>query len=263
MSVTFDAITTSSAHLSGSALTTLDNTSLTVGSGSNRALIALVTFSNQGVGSIAVNWDATGTPQALSLIKDLNSNATNGRALLFGLIGPTPGNKTLRLTYTNPGTSDSHLNAVSFTGVDQTGSTTTFYNAVGNATAVSSSAPTITVTSATGDAAVDCVCYGLNASAPTQTQIVIDNIGSLTGEAASRAAGAASVVFGWTLSGNDFWVEVATAIKAASASSGIYRQQSETGDGAFLLPPFSFLPFAAFMRFLRRRERIMQRICRK
>ncbi len=233
MTVAFDAKTTSAVFLSASSAGTLSGTNLTIGSGANRVLIAFVTFSTLTVTGVSVLWDATGTPQPLTKIIGVNSGGAAGRAELWGLVAPTPGNKTLRVLYT--GTSDVELAGASFTGADQTGGATTFYNST--STIGGSTTPTITATSTAGDIAVNaCGPAGFNLSAATQTLIVLDNTPNTTGIGCQYAAGAASVVFGWTLSSSVEWAMVAASIKAAG--SGIVNNKTITiGQGSNFAAP--------------------------
>lgn len=208
--VQLDANATSSAY-AGTA-TTVSNSNLTVGSGSNRALVAQLMFSTTTVTSVTCTWDVGGTNQSMTLIQSA-SNGVAERAELWGLVAPTSGNKTLTCSWTGS-SNDAMLNATSFSGVNQTGGATTFPNAT-NATGTSTS-PAVTVTSAAGDAAIDATAARQNYSAPLKSQLFIDNVhGSVIAAAASWASGAASVNFGWTIGASTTWVEVGTSIKAA------------------------------------------------
>src|SRR2546428_12764173 len=98
MAVTLDARSTTPAQ--ANAVTTIDLTTFTVGSGSNRALVAQIAWGSGGgtPSGITLNWDQLGTPQAMTLIKTV----TNGSLVvaLYGLVNPTSGNKTLRASWT-------------------------------------------------------------------------------------------------------------------------------------------------------------------
>ena len=191
--VAFDAKATSDTYLSNSA-STITNTTLTVGSGPNRALIATY-MTNSTSPVVSCSWDSAGTPQTMTKLITTSLGGGGGSSVIFGLRNPTSGNKTLSCSTDGP--SQQFLSAVSFTGVNQTSDGAAFPNTngvSGTGTAISN-----TVTSATNDMTVDASSNnGWNYSAPTQTQLYIDNSGTSTNSASSYASGAVTVTFGWT-----------------------------------------------------------------
>lgn len=187
----------------------VDITTLTVGSGSLRALVVQITTQASNTVT-AVAWDQTGTPQPLTEIKT-QQNATSLRsASLWGLVNPTAGNKTLRVTWTGGGRII--VNATSYLGADQTGSTTTFSNSV--ATTGNSTTPnTGSITSAAGDGTVGVLAAAMGSATPTQTQLFfLSGVGSVDG-AASEALTGAATTHQWTITSNQ-WAVVGTNIKA-------------------------------------------------
>lgn len=215
------AVALDAAGTSASASTVLspfDFTGVTVGAGANRALVAQINFSLETVGSVTVTWDQGGTNQAMGQIVCANGAGAVGRSCLYGLVAPTSGNKTLRVTWT--GTTDIIVDAVAWTGVDQTGGTTSFAHstsATGN-----SVAPSVTVTSASGNATMECSTTDLgNYSASTQTQVYIDNTPTSISGAGSRATGAATVTHGWTLNLAGNWVSVGVDIVAGGGAAPV------------------------------------------
>jgi len=217
MAVALDANATT--DVTGGGVSTLDLTTLTVGSGSNRALVAQVTFNVKTVSAITVKWDPASTNQTVALIKTANGTGSDGRADLYGLVAPTSGNKTLRVSWTTA--SDIVMNAVAWTGVDQTGGVTSFPNST-SATGTSVT-PSVTITSAVGNATMDCSANPLNTySAPSKTQTFADFNGNVV-SAGSRAAGAASNVHSWTIT-SAAWVSVGTDILAAGAGDTLFGQ---------------------------------------
>jgi hypothetical protein len=221
MSVALDANAT--AMTAGSGVQTLDNANLTVGAGANMVLVAQLTLSVLTVSGVSVVWDPGGANQSLTLIKSANGGSGD-RAELWGLVAPVSGNKILRATWTT--VANAQLNGTSFSGVDQTGGATTFPNAT-SATAVSGN-PALTVMSAAGDVAIDCVAPRLlPPSSPLQTQLcAASRIGS------SYAAGSASVGFGWTIPSGD-WVEVGCDILAAASQLDV-AQAAQTQSGGIV-----------------------------
>lgn len=107
-----------------------DVTTLTVGATANYLLVFVQ--SENSANTFTVNWDDTGTPQAMSSIATNSVGALKGEA--FELVNPTAGNLTLEVTSSN--TNCCSIIACSFTGVntsdptdtpiedEQTGSTT-------------------------------------------------------------------------------------------------------------------------------------------
>jgi hypothetical protein len=221
MAVAFDA--NSTTDVLGSSIATLDLTTLTVGSGANRALVAQVSYSNGGDPTgPAINWDQLGTPQALTQIVKI-VNGTLAMAQLWGLVNPISGNKTLRWTNI-ANVSEVILNATAVTGANQTGGVTTFPNSVTNIG--TSTAPSITITSASGNMTIDAGAGPEVVSVPTQTQIYIENGGTTTSAWASRAAGAASNIHSWTLGNSVAWAECGTDIAAAGAGGDTLMAQA-------------------------------------
>lgn len=175
MTVAIDA--KSNWSTSQNAVTSFTDASFTIGSGSNRALVvALVCEATTGNSPTAptVNWDSTGTNQSMTLIATMSDNrqAHDIRIFLFSLVAPTSGNKTLSVAGLNANV-DSLIAYISFTGVDQTGGTITFRNAitsaVGNGTTL-----TATVTSAIGDAVI--AIFGSNSGSVSVNQTAWTNV---------------------------------------------------------------------------------------
>lgn len=209
--VTFDAVGTS---VDTAGVTTKDLTTLTVGVGSNRALIAQACWTGVPT-AISFSWDATGTPQTVVLISSGSTTGNRQTCEVAGLVNPTSGAKTLRATWT--GSQEIIMQGVSWTGVDQTGGITSFPNR--NLAAGTSNTPSITITSAIGNATMDAIANGtsfiMNSVSATQTYL---NHGATSLESGgSRAAGASSVTMTASLAGSDQWIAVGTDIAAVGA----------------------------------------------
>lgn len=229
MAVAFDANAAADTAGSGTLGTTgVSGTNLTVGSGSNRALVVALCFSGQAasVTSVAVVWDSGASNQACTLItsKDTTGGAGHGQVQLWGLVNPVAGAKTLKVTW-NAVNSDVYMCGTSWTGAHQTGGTTTFPNSASIAgTAAGSGAfaapAPLVITSAVGNGAMAVTVgdfLGL-ISAPTQTQTFLDNSLTIDGGAA-RAAGAATVSFNWSTDIAGKWALAGTDILAAGAAA--------------------------------------------
>lgn len=217
MAATLDANAT--ADVTGDGVTSITSSNLTVGVGSNRALVVQLAFSLKTLSALAVTWDNGGTNQACAVIPNAAANGAGAvaRAEMWGLVAPTSGAKQLRAAWT--GSSDVVVNGVAWTGVDQTGGATSFPH--GTSAIGTSNAPTVTVTSATGNATMATTAMDVSTySAESQTQTFRDNTPATISAAGSRAAGAATVAHGFTsLSGASKWVVVGTDILAAGAGA--------------------------------------------
>ena len=167
--VALDANATS--HAEGNSLTTIDLTTLTVGSGQNRLLLAQLAVSNSA-SAISLTWDPAGANQSLTLTHS-GGNSSSHKIYLYSLLNPTPGNKTLRASWTTA--SGVQLNATSFTGVNQTGGATTFPNNA-STTGGGTSPSTVNITTAVGNATVSAsVASSGGQSSLNKTQLYLDN----------------------------------------------------------------------------------------
>jgi len=155
--VTLDANAT--AAVSGLVSGTITNNNLTVGTGSNRCLVAQLNFYSGGATptGVAVTWNGVSLTQI----------GTKGTAFLFGIVNPASGNHALVATWTG-GSLYAALNGTSFTNCAQTG---TFINVN---TATGSSPPTsLAITNPSGNIAIDSVASTGPLSSPSQTQLFV------------------------------------------------------------------------------------------
>lgn len=182
MAVAVDATTTATAG--GSSVTTLALTTLTVGSGSNRALLAFIAIGAAST-AMTVTWDVVGANQAMALIGTATLVGTV-KFQVWGLVNPASGNKTLTASWTNAASLS--MDAMSFTGVDQTGGTTSFPN-FNTATAISTT-PSVAITSNVGDYVVATGCTtGVTINSMNNTTLHID--GAHFGFGSNYATGSA------------------------------------------------------------------------
>jgi hypothetical protein len=213
MAVALDA--TGTVLTSGSGTGTSTNyTGITVGSGSNRALIVYVALTVGGSAPV-LHWDSAGTNQLMTLLGTGVADGTSAHYYLFGLVAPTSGAKNLLVSWT--GTVQSLVDAVSFTGVNQTGGTTSFphYN---SATGTGTTA-TVVITSATGNFVVGIFGDNFDGVGTTgQTQLYSDNTG--ISSSGNYSAGAASVSLTSVISASSSaWGAAGCDILAAAAVS--------------------------------------------
>ena len=212
--VVFDANATADC-VSATAQTSASCSTLTVGSGTNRALICQFVW-NVAVSAVSATWDQAGAAQSLALITGATGTNTV-HAELWGLVVPVSGAKTLSLSWTT--SAQVVINCLSYTGVDQTGGATSFphgTSATGSATPTS-----VTVTSATNNAVVAAhVMTAGTITAVNNTQTYLDNTPATMSAAGNRAAGAATVTLTSTVSGGPpTWVAVGADVLAAGAAA--------------------------------------------
>lgn len=185
----------------------------------------LVVCSSHASGSnfkiTGINWDALGTPAALtSLGSGKNDTASQGWAEIWYLLNPVAGaSKTITITYA--GNVTGCAGAISLSGVHQT----TPWNAASpqSANGTASAQPSVTVTSATGEAVICCMIDNENAVdtltvGSGQTTIYNTTVGGFIAGAASDEAGASSVVMDYTgVTASAPWAIIAGSLVPAGA----------------------------------------------
>lgn len=133
---------------------------------------------------------------------------------IFHLATPASGANNVVVSWT--GSCSYEVNAVNYSGA---GDPTNSISASGT-----SAAPSVTVTSASGNLVIDsCVFFSIATLTvgAGQTQQVNENSGGanpVTG-AGSYESGASSVTMSWSASGSDFWAIVGVDLPALSAST--------------------------------------------
>jgi hypothetical protein len=218
---------------SGGATSGFADRFLTVGTGSNRALVVVITMDSQTPTGFTVTWDFGGTNQLMTQIGSATNGQTGGNfnyVTIFGLVNPTPGNNLLSGSWT--GVSGNDVWGYAFTGADQTGGSTTFPNF--NSAIGADASPTVVITSAVGNQTVaiysdpDQVFNSVNG-----TSGFIDN--TAAGNYATGSdymAGAASVTHSAALGGSSVgWVAIGCSIAAAGGVTPplIYASVFSTG----------------------------------
>lgn len=213
MAIAFDNDIAAGGFSTGGSITTL-----TVGSGPNRALLCyFVKNSGTATGStITATWGGTNIPVI----------ASDGDSAFLGLVNPASGTPSLVMSFSGGGTIYAYV--ISVTGADQTGGTTTFYGFnTANATSTSLTVP-VTINTA-GDMAV---AGYINSTAPNvvgfTTAATGIAIGTNTsqGSAASNASaanylitsGTGSTNMTFNMSGTTFGIADGIAIKSFTGS---------------------------------------------
>lgn len=194
--------------------TTIDYTGITVGSGSNRALVLKLTWGGNPGAISSVTWDFGGSAQAMTQIGTTQSDPTWTLRFtaLFGLVGPTAGNNTLRIVQANS-VATKHA-AISFTGADQTGGTTTFKNfATSSGTGATQD---LTITSDTNEyIVIAMVADSSTVSFNSGTQIFSTAGDGWSGAAAYRAGASPTQVIQAAISGSPSNRMIGCSIKSA------------------------------------------------
>ncbi len=216
MALAIDAKATASTHTAGA--TSLNNANLTVGAGAT-CLLAVLVFQEEFLvpSGVAVSWDSTGTPQAMTQIIAQNSQDFNGQVQLWGLVNPTAGHKTLHATWT--GSVPAVLDAISFSGGVTTSVATAFLNAAANF--ANGGTPTLSLTGASGNISVcaydDIFNSTTGLTATSSTLWFTDNTESNLHVRAATAPSASTVTWTGAPTSNE-WVMAGVDVVAGAAS---------------------------------------------
>lgn len=217
MAVADDAVGPSSAGTSGQTSTITWSHTCT---GSNRVLYVGLSVGKPSDSTVAITGITYNSVALTSLGSRHANDQTDGRAELWRLVAPATGANTVAISFTGgPLTSTDVIvgGSVSLTGVDQTTPDSGFTSAAGSGTA-----PSVNVSSATGDRVIDVVCNGSAISSSGQTNKWLDNVnlGSAGGNAAmSTAAGGTTVTMSYTVT-SDWWAILAINVKAVGGGGG-------------------------------------------
>lgn len=229
MPAAFDAACTISTSANGTSAQSL----ITVGSGTNRALVVMLQFVGTSLpAALVVTWDSAGTGGAAQPMTQITNTFVANTAnccVLYGLVAPNSGLRLLSVAYT--GTTEVGIYAVSFTGADQTGGATTFANGNHNS-GVASNPATVTITSTSADAICACFVDNNTQGSATLSDTQIDGFRSGNSEdcCANYAIGSGTHALTATWPGACNWASAGTSIKAVATGS----VSAATGTGAAL-----------------------------
>lgn len=205
----------------GSALVaTLDTGTFTVGSQTDKAMIAIVTWSTPvGVTVSGVAWDPTGVNQSFTSVAAAGSSG-NRRVQAFRLINPSAvTNGIVRVTLSGDTVGTLGLYAGAFSGADQTTPAQDFNSASGTSTT-----PSVTISNAVAD---DMVMDSFMAGASAVDTIGANQtaIGTETTPGdlhhASYQDGADGGVMSWTNNISAAWLTGGVRIVASAAGTTI------------------------------------------
>lgn len=214
MPVAFDAGGTVQTGAAVSGATGLSDTSLTVGTGTKRALVYGVYFNgiSSAPGGVSAVWDSGGTNQSMNLLDTVGSTlGTLGFVAVYGLLNPTSGNKTFKISGWS-GTENLCVLGASFTAV----------SAVGNNTAQTrnTTSNTATANNACTSTAIDAV-FGF-ATSQTDTTTWTSISGTTIAQGGATSCGAAfgdyslgsspSFIASGTANANCFWAVVSVSL---------------------------------------------------
>jgi len=214
--------------LNQTLVATVASTFTHVNTGSNLALIVAIMMPGTDPGT----WTVTYNSVAMTLIGNTtfqnNVPVDVARLYLFGLAAPASGSNTVSVT-SSLGTLNTDLSAISFTGADQTGGTTTFNGYVSKQSEDLENPVSVTVTSgSTNDmvlAATISVANNHSGQGAGQTNRWEDNTGSIN-TAASTKAGAAG-----TVQMDETWDDVASTGTHDVVGVNITAAASGAGSG--------------------------------
>lgn len=236
--VAVDAYGTGQGTLTSTKVTSFNYTGITVGTGSNRALIFVVTIGDDVTAAptgITATWDSGGSNQAMTLIisqADPSTPANGNQVFIFGLRNPTSGNKTLALSWTNNAWIGG--NAVSFTGVEQSNDGAAFPH-TNTASTITNTPVSIIITSATGNWTVGGYVTQNGTDSPNHHSFLqSDILGLFTNDNifAQDNTGAALVTFTDTFGFNfQGWGAAAVDIAAGSGAPITVTRRTLTGVG--------------------------------
>jgi hypothetical protein len=211
----------SSAEAKAPSATSFNFTALTIGASlSNSALLVGIAAQTTTISGVAMTWNGVSLTQ---IGTDNVTNGTNGTVQLWGLINPAAGNNTLAITW--GGTEQMTVWAASFSGVDQTGGTTSFPNFTSAKAAIAtpSTPSTITVTSASGHATFAVHSAGdtsVNANSVDNNAVGVGHDSSSAVSAgANYATTGSNTTLSCTWSGNSQWAASGVDIKSAGGGT--------------------------------------------
>lgn len=217
-SVVFDSKST--GQITGLGVSTFtDSTLLTVGNNPNRALVVQISLSTAPV-TFSCSWDGQAMTQ-LALILDTGINNTT---VLFGLLNPNPGTKTLTGSWSN--SSDFIVEATSLYNVDQTSLAKAFPNI---ATAQGTVSPnSVAVASAPGNMVIAAHTAGDFATTFTATNNTTLFTNSVTHicAAGNIAAGAATITSTATQAVDKPWTSAAVDVQAVRTLPSRWPQEA-------------------------------------
>ena len=228
MAVTVDAKCAADTQINSVAGTTgVTSTNLTVGATATALFAVLVFDGSATMTSPAMHWDATSTNVAMTQIGSTVTVSLVGQIMMFGLVNPVAGAKTLKATWV--GTGVGYMASMSFIGTDTGSVATAFTNAV---TATPTGATgTQNITGASGNYAIcvngnDDQTYTTFINATSSTLLFSDINNNYAAAAYAPEVGT-TTTFSWAQAGSEQNVVAGCTVSAPAGTS-----TSVTGVGA-------------------------------
>jgi hypothetical protein len=220
MALTVDAKCTADTVISAvNGATGKTSTNLTV-TASATCLFAILIFDGSAtLTSPAMHWDSTGTNVAMTQIGTTVTVSTVGQIMMFGLVNPVAGAKTLKATWSGTGTG--YMASMSFAGSVTSSVAACFTNAV---TATPTGATgTQNITGASGNYAI---CANGNDDQTYTTFIHATSSTLLFSDASENYAGCAyapetgtTTAFSWAQAGSEQNVVAGCTVTAAASGT--------------------------------------------
>lgn len=207
------------ATVNGNAVGSLTTPSFTVGSGSNRAAVAMVNWVQTGI-TISSVTGAGGTWTSAG------ARANNGSACgqIYKTAAPSSGSQTVTVNFSDTWGSQQVLVAVTASDVDQTTPTADYTSATGTSTTPSVTVPNV----GSSDLILDiCMMPGGGAETIGADQTLIHNDTTYT-TVVSRQAGTAGGAMSWTNEFSTSWVTVALRLVNAAGGTNYTRTLSDS-----------------------------------
>jgi hypothetical protein len=209
MAIAYDNHTTDAVSVGTDVSRTVNHT---ISGSSNLAVFVCISLDiNPGKAVSGVTYAGN----TMTLIQSGHDGAYATRALIYGYLGPASGANDAIVSFNSNNSYGCVITVISFTGVHQT---TGWAGATGGGG--NSSAPTVNITSASGELVLDTVSgyadvISLTADA-SQTQRW-SNLSGNKGGGGSHEAGSATVTMSWTLGAAVKWAIGGCSIKPAAA----------------------------------------------
>ena len=210
--IVVDAVT------SGTGLTSPVTVSHTTSSNSNRLMLVGISQKNKVVTSVTYGG------VAMTLVGENISNG-NAKVHIYKMVNPPTGTANVVVNFDAAPDKGAVVGVITYSGVDQTSPLGTF-----NSASNTSSSPSITVSSTTGDLVFDVMTMRsktLDGLGSGQTQRWnLTTSGEIKGGGGSTKAGASSVTMSWTPSGSADWAQAGVSIKPAASVTNVTFTES-------------------------------------
>ena len=222
MAVTVDATCAADTEINSvNGTTGITSTNLTVGATATALFAVLIFDGSATLTSPAMFWDATGTNVSMTQIGSTVTVSTVGQIMMFGLVSPVAGAKTLKATWS--GTGVGYMASMSFIGTD-TGSVATAFTHAVTATPTGTTG-TQNITGASGNYAIcangnDNETYTTFINATSSTLLFSDVNNNYAAAAYAPETGT-TTTFSWATAGSEQNVVAGCTVTAPAAGTNV------------------------------------------